>query len=170
MLWNVIQLDVQGEPSAKHNLDMQVLGRKIKLEELLRGPLAKLCKLDSQPKADALSESELSPRLADLVTRLDQVLTAAEPLQEAVALARSYCAAQHEATLNTLARAWQKPDFCIRRDAVGPERDRLLTTMGSWDADWYYGKRFDNVLRAADDTKPPKLPKPPKPPAPAGSV
>jgi len=138
--------ELVGEPSAKHNLDMQVLGCNVKLDELLKGPLAKLCALKSLGRKSSTSH-------------LEQVVAAAGPLREAVTMARRYCDAQREALLNTLSRAWQKPDFCIRRDSVGPERNRLLTLTGSWDEDWYYGMRFhdENVLRAAHDLQPPPI-------------
>ena len=120
-------LRVVGEPSADSRLDMRVLGHRIKLDELLsRSPLSDM--------AQAL----VPPTLTEL-------LSAADALREAVALARRYAGAQRDALQNTLARAWQKPDFCIRRDAVGVNKDRLLTVTGSWDADWYYGKHFDGA-------------------------
>jgi hypothetical protein len=50
---------------------------------------------------------------------------------------------QREALLNKLSRAFQKPDFCVRRDALGPDRDRLLPITLSWDEDWYSGKKID---------------------------
>jgi len=66
-----------------------------------------------------------------------------EEFREAVALARKYCNVQREALLNKLSRAFQKPDFCVRRDALGPDRDRLLPITLSWDEDWYSGKKID---------------------------
>ena len=121
------QLRVVGEPSANNNLDMQVLGYRIKLDEML-----------SHPPLQGLAQA-LSP------PTLTQVLLAAEALREAVVLARRYAGAQTQAMLNALSRAWQKPDYCIRRDAVGDAQDRLLTATGSWDADWYYGKRIEDI-------------------------
>ena len=59
-------------------------------------------------------------------------------VREAVQLASQYCNVQQDALLNKLARGYQKPDFCIRRDALGRERDRLSINL-SWDEDWYYG-------------------------------
>ena len=131
-LRQISDLRVVGEPSANNNLDMQVLGYRIKLEELLdHAPLADLVHAAGPPTQT-------------------QLLAVAEPLREAVVLARRYANAQREALHNTLARAWQKPDFCIRRDAVGDLKDRLLTVTGSWDADWYYGKRIEDIQPAAD--------------------
>jgi hypothetical protein len=125
-------LTIQGEPSNKNYLDQQVGGYANKLNELLAGPLSSLVSAKGVAK---LSNADGLP----------QVKAASEPLREAVAMARKLASSQREAMLNTLSRAWQKPDFCIRRDAVSSERDRLLTTMGSWDEDWYFGKRFDDV-------------------------
>ena len=68
-----------------------------------------------------------------------------QEFREAVALARRYCNVQREALLNKLSRAFQKPDFCIRRDALGPERNRLLPITLSWDEEWYTGKKIDSV-------------------------
>jgi hypothetical protein len=63
-----------------------------------------------------------------------------DQLREAAYLARSRCDLQREALVNKLSRAYQKPDFCIRRDAVGPDRDTLLRLELSWDEYWYHGK------------------------------
>ena len=131
-LRQISELRVVGEPSANNNLDMQVLGYRIKLQELL-----------GHPPLSSLAQSQSPPTQA-------QLLAVADTLREAVVLARRYANAQSEALLNTLARAWQKPDFCIRRDAVGDLKDRLLTVTGSWDADWYYGKRIDDIAPEAD--------------------
>ena len=136
------QLTIAGEPSNRNYLDQQVGGFANKLNELLDGPLAKLVSADG---FKSLSGTE----------GLLRVKAATEPLREAVTMARKLSSSQREAMLNTLSRAWQKPDFCIRRDAVSSERDRLLTTMGSWDEDWYFGKRFDDVKPESKPTKKP---------------
>ena len=125
-------LRIRGEPSNSNYLDQQVGGYATKLHELLKGPLAALV-------------SEQGQQVLSTVEGLQQVKAATKPLREAVSMARKLASSQREAMLNTLSRAWQKPDFCIRRDAVSSERDRLLTTMGSWDEDWYFGKRFDDI-------------------------
>jgi hypothetical protein len=62
-----------------------------------------------------------------------------EDVVEAVQLARNYCGAQREAILNRLARAYQKPDFCIRLDSLGTASSSLLEPALAWDGDWYYG-------------------------------
>ena len=62
--------------------------------------------------------------------------------RDAVQLARNYCNVQRDALLNKLSRAYQKPDFCVRRDAVGSACDTLLPITLSWDSDWYHGMTF----------------------------
>ena len=133
-LGNITKLHVEGEPSADNNLNVQVLGYRERLKELLsQAPLKGLHGQPAELTAAAL-------------------LAAAQPLRQAVVAARKYCSAQDEALLNTLSRAWQKPDFCIRRDAVGPERDRLLTATGSWDDEWYFGGLLAQQASAAAST------------------
>jgi hypothetical protein len=60
-------------------------------------------------------------------------------LREAVTLARGRCDLQRDALLSQLSKAWQKPDFCVRRDAAGPEAERLFPRVESWDDYWYVG-------------------------------
>lgn len=60
--------------------------------------------------------------------------------RQAVDLARKICEAQDQTFLNKLARAYQKPDFCIRRDALGAAANQLLPESLSWDKNWYYGR------------------------------
>jgi hypothetical protein len=77
---------------------------------------------------------------------------------EAVGLARTHCGAQREALLNKLSRAYQKPEFCVRRDSVGPEADTLLARALAWDEDWYYGSDIDvNTNLPRGDTGSPML-------------
>jgi len=63
--------------------------------------------------------------------------------RDAVDLARGICEAENQAFLNKLARAFQKPDFCLRRDSVGKGADELLPESLSWDASWYYGRTIE---------------------------
>jgi hypothetical protein len=65
---------------------------------------------------------------------MDAVLQAAE-------LAGQYCDAQRDALFNKLAKASQKPDFCIRRDSVDSDdtREAYFHIRESWDKDWYGG-------------------------------
>ncbi|MEO5818044.1 MAG: hypothetical protein ABIT20_22435 [Gemmatimonadaceae bacterium] len=60
-------------------------------------------------------------------------------LRESVTLARARCDLQRDALLSQLSKAWQKPDFCVRRDSAGPEAERLFPRAESWDASWYVG-------------------------------
>lgn len=60
-------------------------------------------------------------------------------LREAVTLARARCDLQRDALLSQLSKAWQKPEFCVRRDAAGPEVERLFPRAESFDAEWYVG-------------------------------
>ncbi|HEV2327024.1 MAG TPA: hypothetical protein VGS10_24005 [Terracidiphilus sp.] len=124
---------IAGEPSESHHLDISVAAGRARYEELgteftaqfrvfLREILAGRGKMDS------------SSGLLRLV--FDQ----SQQFQYLVELAREFCDAQNQAFLNKLSRAYQKPDFCIRRDSVGDARDRLLPLSVSWDADWYYGR------------------------------
>jgi len=88
---------------------------------------------------DRLSE-ELRPRVggpaADLLAAAMRHTT---ELGEMVDLARRYSEGQYEVLLNKMSRAFQKPDFCLRRDAFGGNADRLLPLSLSWDNDWYFG-------------------------------
>ena len=63
--------------------------------------------------------------------------------QIAFGLGTERCEQQLHAIFKELARAWQKPDFCIRRDVFGPERDTLLPLAESWDENWYYGPNLE---------------------------
>ena len=125
----IAELDVVGEPGPHNNLDAQVGGDYFRLHELLAGPLS-------------IVASAMEPGLGP-VRDPGPAWLHLEQFREAVQLARTYCNVQREALLNKLARGYQKPDFCIKRDAVGPARDSLLPTTLSWDADWYFGKIID---------------------------
>jgi hypothetical protein len=67
-------------------------------------------------------------------------LTHIEEFGEMVQCARRHCDAQKEVLLNKLSRAYQKPDYCLRRDAFGDQATKELPLPLSWNADWYYGK------------------------------
>jgi len=123
-------LEIEGEPSSANNLYPKVLGDRYRLKELIDGPLKNV--------EDILQNQTLSER-----EKVEQAWLYLDPIRQAVELARSYCDAQRDALLNKLSRVYQKPDFCIRRDAVGPERDTLLPITLSWDENWYYGKKIE---------------------------
>jgi hypothetical protein len=121
-------LKIVGEPSERNNLDSRVLADHNRFGELLQPVL------------------ELHTRIQ--VADLDDVLD----------LARRYCAVQIEALLNKLSRAYQKPDFCIPRDVLGPDADQYLPLSLSWDVDWYFGRNIKATELggiAADDCVPP---------------
>lgn len=59
--------------------------------------------------------------------------------REAMNLCRERCQYQRMALLNLLSRGWQKPDFCVRRDSAGADRNRYFPLDQSWDEDWYVG-------------------------------
>lgn len=120
----IANLPTQGEPSPHNNLDMQVAADFVRLGELAVG-LEKL--LANQP-AEVL---------------LQYAWVRREDFRSAVGHARKCCDVQREALLNKLSRAYQKPDFCIRRDSLGAEADRLLPVTLSWDEEWYAGKAID---------------------------
>ncbi len=134
-LQSIQELALEAEHASRNYLDQQAWGLATKLDGLFKDPLKGLMPGDARRAGPA---------------GLQQVLAAAEPLREAVAMARKLCEAQRQDLFDTLSRAWQKPDFCIRRDAVGSERERLLIAIGSWDADWYYGRRLDDIKPETD--------------------
>lgn len=120
----ISELNIEGEPSERDNLDTVILANLMRLQELLI----------QLPKG-------LAPEQA-----LGWASDHKEDLREIVELARAYCDAQKNALLNKLSRAYQKPDFCIRRDAVGPFADTLLPLSFSWDPQWYYGDEIEYQL------------------------
>ena len=133
---SISDLEIQGEPSERNNLDTVILADRLRLHELL----------EELPKD--LSEADALSWASDHKDDLRQI----------VALARAYCDAQRNALLNKLSRAYQKPDFCVRRDAVGPYADTLLPLSFSWDAEWYYGDEIElqfQQVRPASWTSPP---------------
>jgi hypothetical protein len=120
----ISQLEIQGEPSERNNLDTVILANLMRLRELLI----------ELPKG-------LAPGAA-----LSWATDHKDDLKQIVELARAYCDAQTNALLNKLSRAYQKPDFCIRRDSVGPYADALLPLSFSWDSQWYYGDEIEYQL------------------------
>ena len=121
----IVGLLVQGEPS-----DGPVFAQQTRLKELLalaRGKLANLENLHPMPSG----------------VRIEDIF-------EVIDLARKHCGDQREAILDKLSRGYQKPDFCLRRDSVGPAADSLLALALSWDEDWYFGSEIEG--------KPPDFP------------
>jgi len=62
-----------------------------------------------------------------------------DSLLKATELAGTYCDAQRAALFNKLAKAFQKPDFCVRRDSVASPaaQERYFPRSESWNDDWY---------------------------------
>lgn len=130
---------IVGEPSEHNNLDAQVADGRRRLQEVLQqiwdefrdevlfniSPGGKL-PIGDMPK-------DISPQL------LQWFYDHTPQFQQLVDLGRAYCEAQYQAFLNKLSRAYQKPDFCIRRDTV-PGCSDLLPLALSWNNDWYYGR------------------------------
>jgi hypothetical protein len=88
------------------------------------------------------------PDGSDAQARLVQwTLSHITEFREAVDLARQICDAQSEAFLKKLARAYQRPDFCIRRDSVGSACEELLPSALSWDENWYYGRTVEYMRK-----------------------
>jgi len=128
-------LDVVGEPSPHNNIDTQIGADMHRLGGLL-GVLEKALRTSSRsypgarsPKNKALPDQEPAAHAVRFM----------EQYREAVHLATRKCNVQRNALFNKLSRAYQKPDFCIRRDSVGLDADRLLPLSASWDPDWYAG-------------------------------
>jgi hypothetical protein len=120
----IAALVVVGEPSPQNNLDNRVLSGKIRLDQLV-----------SNLSATTAASQPLEGLVEHVWARLSD-------FRNAVEYARGYCEVQRDALLNKLSRTSQKPDFCIRRDSVGRDHDRLLPRTLSWDDDWYYGRRI----------------------------
>ena len=59
------------------------------------------------------------------------------PLSPLFAMVRDEEKAQIDALLDWLSKEAQKPDFCLPRDSVGPEKIRLFPRASSWDDRWY---------------------------------
>ncbi|HEY4359778.1 MAG TPA: hypothetical protein VGN17_02360 [Bryobacteraceae bacterium] len=127
-------LSIAGEPSERNNLDTQVVADKFRLGELLT--------LIGALKPAPGESMEVS---------LERIWEHLEEFRQALSLTRAYCEAQYQALLNKLSRTYQKPDFCVYRDSVGVQADRLLPETLSWDKDWYFGNisSFQSLSAAA---------------------
>jgi hypothetical protein len=133
-------LDVIGEPSNLSSLDVSVRAYWIRLKELME-TLRNSESTHLYSCVATSTGSKLSDRLEE-EQAAQNTWRLIEQYREAVLLASKCCDAQNDALLNKLSRAYQKPDFCIRRDSVGSDCDRLLPTTLSWDDDWYVGKEI----------------------------
>jgi hypothetical protein len=135
----LLDMDIVGEPSTHNSLDPVALANQERLEKML---VTVNAELDDEKDAVLRAATDQPPDQAALnETLLSMLMTHVEEEGEIVSLARAKCQLQFEALLNKLSRAFQKPDFCLRRDAFSPaDRDRLLPIALSWDEDWYYGE------------------------------
>jgi hypothetical protein len=126
----ILDLPIAGEPSTCNNLDPVALARQERLKEMLKRLREEIT-------------DETNPQDTP-ETKLCRVMAHATEGGELVRLARARCELQFEALVNKLSRAFQKPDFCLRRDAFSPaDRDRLLSNALEWDGDWYYGENIE---------------------------
>ncbi len=138
---------IVGEPSEHNNLDARVAADRQRLQEVLtqlgkefKDELSIDLKLNEPISRQSPENSrDISPEL------LQWVFDHTDQFQQLVNLAREFCDAQNEAFRNKLSRAYQKPDFCIRRDSVpGYE---LLPLSLSWNAEWFYGPAPSSTSR-----------------------
>jgi hypothetical protein len=136
----ISEFPIQGEPSATNNLDASVRANQARLQTLIK-------------------EFDLKPLPEPTVRQTREWMTWAkqksEQFRHMVELARTLCDAQKEAFLNKISRAYQKPDFCIRRDSVGSRANELLPLSLSWDENWYYGRNVEYRVPSLATLKPP---------------
>jgi hypothetical protein len=122
---------IEGEPSERNNLDACVRADQKRLQDLLRA-------VPHESTPDTILPRASDPPEATLQWAMQHI----DEFRNLVTLAQGFCDVQTDALLNKLSRAYQKPDFCIRRDSVGSYSDQLLPLSLSWDADWYYGRNI----------------------------
>jgi hypothetical protein len=91
-----------------------------------------------QLKAKRAWEARTNP---NATARLENERAHEPEIAELVDLTRQKRRLHLDILLNKLAKAYQKPDFCILRDAF-PAKDQnsLLPRIESWDEHWYYGE------------------------------
>ena len=155
--------------------ELQLLGRKRRPPttsdlHTLKGLISRIKGLPQEEAKNDLRVGAAKFRLDELLAQdvfwqtPGRIRDNIDYFREVVELARTISAAHREALLDKLARAYQKPDFCIRRDTVGPDRDHLYPAALSWDQDWYFGRaipeeqvtRFDSRSGGAPDPWPEK--------------
>ncbi len=146
------RMGVVGEPtSLDGRRDFAVRDNGSRLTEIFTQALTELrhqchdmvAALSSPEYADAATSTSIATNTSAPGDQFQVVVEKAwgvwPLLREAVSLARARCDLQRDALLSQLSKAWQKPDFCVRRDSAGPEAERLFPLAESWDADWYVG-------------------------------
>jgi hypothetical protein len=97
---------------------------------------------------EALGAKSPKPTAAQKATEAAAVTRAWEAagaLLELAKLVRGHVGMQRETLITLLCGASEKPDFVVRRDAAGPERDRLFPLAESWDEEWYEGSAVAQV-------------------------
>lgn len=134
---------IAGEPSERNYLDVCVTADRARYKEL-GTEFGKKFRALVEEIVMGNEEKDSSSKLLQLVFENSQ------QFQMLVEYAREFCDAQNEAFLNKLSRAYQKPDFCIRRDTVGDGSDQLLPLSLSWDANWYYGRMIGDKPPESD--------------------
>jgi hypothetical protein len=159
----ISDIRVIGEPaSLDGRKDFAVRDNATRLCEIFSRTLEKLRQdfedLMTQPGIVARQEETFGGAGKRALAKDDPIQQAVEKawavwpmLREAVTLARARCDMQREAMLSQLSKAWQKPDFCVRRDAAGPEAERLFPRIESWDDHWYVG----GVTKSSKPERPP---------------
>jgi hypothetical protein len=160
----ISRIQVNGEPtSLDGRRDFAVRDNTSRLTEIFNQALTELghkydsmvalMKTPAQAEiATSTSVAENSSAAGDEFQAVVEKAWGAWPLlREAVTLARARCDLQRDALMSQLSKAWQKPDFCVRRDSAGPEMERLFPRAESWDADWYVGALSEGVDQAPND-------------------
>jgi hypothetical protein len=129
-------LEIVGVPGTPdRSIDGAAIANEDRLAYLIGNVLSELKSIVDRDGATAAQPDDF--QLAS-----DEAFRLRAESKEAVALARQRVQLQREAVFNQLAKGAQKPDFCVRRDSAGPDRDRLFPIAESWDDDWYYGPRL----------------------------
>jgi len=133
VLQQISNTPVIGSPSEDD--DPQVQADQTRLRQLLKV-------LNNTKEAGDL-DSELTEGQSTKIEELfggrpsDQVWLI-DVVTQAVQLADRYCDVQRHALWNKLSKAYQKPDFCVRRDSVSEAvREKYFPRSESWDEDWY---------------------------------
>lgn len=131
------------ESSSMRDLDTRL--RKHVVEVI--NPIAKRYHLGLDAGGHAMRPS------VDYTGAMQEMWQAHDVFREAVALARARCIQQREALFNRLSKAYQKPDFCVPRDACGVDEDRLFPLAESWDKEWYAGPDVTNDPRTRSEAR-----------------
>jgi hypothetical protein len=153
---NIAHMKIGWGPSPDHHLSTKISGDQIRLDEIIRQDLLPVALEFGLNTADPNCPWEINPPTDETLPSEDEIATEIESrrqleiawmqldtFRQATELARAKCEIQRNALVTKLSRAYQKPDFCINRSPIGPERDDMLPASLAWDNNWYYGKRID---------------------------